>query len=265
MAETDFIPIKAARFRTSRYPGFVGGSIDPVTGNLRPGFPTLTPNAGETTDATAEEEKPTARFRGLRRFVNNPVTEHEEGDSVRLKTKPATPEQAYLTGQFLKSPRGRATRIGLAAIPGVGPIASTIATGAATVPSLYPQYRTYKQARKAGVGPDNADSIAYGPLGPGPFRSPDGRLNFTERAETAPGFTPDPNESRFAPGAVTSEPLAPPRGLHAITRNPVEPSRGIFSEAARNEADSGGYDERAGGGSRSREDIDEPYGDPFNF
>ena len=63
MAETDFIPIKAARFRTSRYPGFVGGSIDPVTGNLRPGFPTLTPNAGETTDPTAEEEKPTNKWR----------------------------------------------------------------------------------------------------------------------------------------------------------------------------------------------------------
>ena len=261
MAETDFIPIKAARFRTSRYPGFVGGSIDPVTGNLRPGFPTLTPNAGETTDPTAEEEKPTARFRGLRRFVNNPVTEHEPGESERLKTESATREQRYQFGKAIRSPLER----GLSAfLPG-----GLFLQDANLLSELEQDQKNYRDARDAGVSIDNAKNIE---TSAGLYKpAPSGGLSFGGR-QTPPGFEtlPDPNTDT----KVTVEDLppppgfraAPPRsGLHSITRNPVEQSRGIFSEAARNEADSGGYDERAGGGSRSREDIDDTYGEPFSF
>lgn len=45
MAETDSIRINQPRFRSSTYPGAVGGSIDPQTGNVVPGIPTGNPNA----------------------------------------------------------------------------------------------------------------------------------------------------------------------------------------------------------------------------
>ena len=68
--ESTFIPTKAAKFRTSRFPGFVGGGTDPVTGNLKPNFLTLTPNPGEAdmqplTEAE-DPPKPTVKFNGLR-------------------------------------------------------------------------------------------------------------------------------------------------------------------------------------------------------
>ena len=108
MAETDFIPTKAARFRTSRYPGFVGGGTDPVTGNLRPSFLTLNPNPsqGEALTEADDPPKPSVTFNGLRRFQTNPVGEHEAGESERLATEGATREQRYQLDKALSSPLG---------------------------------------------------------------------------------------------------------------------------------------------------------------
>ena len=57
MPETDVIPIRSGRFRTTRFPGVTGGQFDPVTGNIIPIAPG-TSNPNPSFGAPLEEEEP---------------------------------------------------------------------------------------------------------------------------------------------------------------------------------------------------------------